>query len=122
MQENAKGTGKLNILLAHFNFEMQHILDDFQKGDLSWHSLKQEYLTNDSEDHDISVYKSLFMHAQANPSRIKLVASIMPRPYAYFIMDKKGVPNALEVAKQRGYVDPSETAEGSKEHYNLFES
>ena len=52
---------------------------------------------------------------------VKLYAGFIPRTYARMIM-REGLEGVLAEAKQKDYIDSSETCMGSEEHYNYFES
>jgi uncharacterized iron-regulated protein len=74
--------GVVHVVLEHFNFEMQYLLDDLQAGKITLKELIRTYIEIGTEWHDLIAYKRLLKHAKANPDKIKLHAGMMPWPVA----------------------------------------
>jgi len=115
------GPRRLNVVLEHFNFEMQPLLDAFSDKKLTLDELNKAYAENGTEGHDIMAYSSLLQHAQTHAEVVKLHAGFIPRTYARMIM-REGVEKGLTEAKAAGFIDAAELCQGSPEHYNFFES
>jgi len=112
----------LNIVMEHFSFEMQHLLEGYQQGDLNMDQLVGEYAQIGTEGHDILAYKDVLEHARDNKGRIKLHAGFIPRTYARQVM-REGEEAALKEAIAKDYIPADVTSlEGTDIHYNLFES
>jgi uncharacterized iron-regulated protein len=54
---------KLHIVLEHFSFEMQYLLDDFQDNKIPFSVLLSTYIENGAEKHDILEYKDMLLLA-----------------------------------------------------------
>ena len=48
--------GTLNVVMEHFSFEMQQLLDDFTSGKISFDELVYGYEAIGTEGHDIKAY------------------------------------------------------------------
>jgi hypothetical protein len=70
----------VHIILEHFNFEMQYLLNDFSSGKITFESLQQTYNSIGTEGHDISSLEPLFASSLEN--NVKLHAGFIPWPYA----------------------------------------
>ena len=112
--------GTLHIVMHRFNFEMQFLLDSFISGKIDFKQLNEAYHQIGTEKSDIIQYKSLLENAQQS-KKVKLHGGFLPHPYSELVTNKC-LHSALEAAKQRDYVDPSETCTGTFAHYNYFES
>jgi arsenite methyltransferase len=114
--------GPVNVVLEHFSFEMQSILDDYQAGKMTFEQVLQAYADIGTEGHDIAKYRSVLEHARENSERVKLHAGFIPRTYARMLM-REGEEQTIEAAKAKGYLPADlESIEGSELHYNMFES
>jgi uncharacterized iron-regulated protein len=82
--------GTLHVVLEHFNFEMQFLLDDFQAGKLSFKQLLSAYMFIGAEGYDADVmqYRSLLEYSRNNHERVKLHAGFLPWPYASIAVKK----------------------------------
>ena len=104
---HCKSTGTVHLVLQHFSFEMQYLLNDFSKGVLSWPDLLANYKHIGTESHDIRLFRSIFGLARANLGRINLHAGVMPWPFAALgvrPIGGMGEELALKLAKSRDYV------------------
>lgn len=112
----------LHIVMEHFSFEMQSLLDDYQNGFLTLEQLNEEYARIGTEGHDIMAYKELLEFSKKYSNIIKLHGGFIPRTYAKMIM-RESEEQALEQAKQLDYIPSGVTSfEGTDLHYNMFES
>lgn len=80
--------GILHVVLEHFSFEMQYLLDDFQNGLITFDQLCQEYANIGSEKHDIDSLEPILKHARKNAAQLKLHAGSMPWPVACVALRK----------------------------------
>lgn len=120
MAENSKS--KLHVVMEHFSFEMQHLLSDFQNGNIDIDQLNASYQEIGTEGHDIKAYSSLLNHAKDNKDSVSLVGGFIPRPFAKTLV-KEGEEAGIKAAVEKDYLDSSVSAlEGSELHYNMFES
>jgi len=117
----AASAGKLHIVMEHFSFEMQHLLDEYTAGQLSFDGLNKGYAEIGTEGHDVYAYEGLLQFACENADRVQLHGGFIPRTFAKIVM-RESLDNALEAAKSKGYLAESEKCEGSDEHYNYFEA
>ena len=116
--EDADTNARLHIVLEHFNFEMQPLLDEFTAGDLSLAGLAEG---SADEGHDPHAYAPLLELCRANAGRIALHAGFIPRHYARLVM-RESLDVALSSAKAHGYLASDETCAATDAHYNFFES
>ena len=116
----SRSEGRVHLVLEHFSFDMQPLLDDFGAGRSSFAQLVTSYEATGTEGHDIPAYKPLLSLAYKEP-RLALHAGFIPRSYARLVM-RESLTVALEAAKTVGYVAPTETCEATEAHYNFFES
>jgi len=114
-------TGRLHIVMEHFSFEMQHLLDEYTAGQLSFNGLNKAYAEIGTEGHDVYAYEDLLQFARDNAERVQLHGGFIPRTFAKIVM-RESLEKALEAAKSKGYLAESEKCEGSNEHYNYFEA
>ena len=116
----------LHIIMEHFSFEMQDILDDYQAKKLTLGELEQKYKDIGTESHDILAYKDLLEHARENNSSVKLHGGFIPRTFARKLFRDKteeGISAIINEVVGLDYV-PKDTKviEGSEWHYSMFES
>jgi len=116
MKRNTQG--RLHIVMEHFSFDMQHLLDQYQKGKLTFEQLEKEYHAIGTEGHKMSPYKSLLEYARDHD--VKLHAGFVSRTHARRLVTKQ-IPSYKYAAKWPVYHKPP-GFEGSSYHYNLFES
>ena len=115
----------LHVVLEHFSFPMQGLLDDFQDGKVSFDELTKAYQQMGNEGHDLEPYRSVLEYARAteehpNKKNIKLHAGFLPREYARMLL-KEGPEVTFE--KARLFLPgPTPSLVGTALHYNLFES
>ena len=76
----------LNVVMEHFSFEMQHLLDGYQDGSLDMDQLELKYNEIGTEGHNIRAYQDLFDHARDNKEQVKLHAGFIPRTFARTLM------------------------------------
>ena len=112
--------GRLHVLLEHFNFEMQPLLDDYAAGRLSLEQLAEG---SGSEGHDILSYAPLleFCSHGEQRERVQLHAGFIPRSFARMVM-RESAEEAVAAAAREGYVSAGETLAGTDAHYSFFES
>ena len=112
---------RLNVVLEHFSFEMQHLLDQYGAGTMSLETMCAEYHKIGTESHDIQRYAALLEFAREHADQIKLHAGFIPRTYARQVM-RGQLDTVLAEAKAKGYIGPEERCVGSEGHYSMFES
>jgi len=121
MSKSADNT-QLHVIMEHFSFEMQDLLEEYQAGTLTIEEMVAKYHEIGTEGHDVMVYRPLLEHAKANKDKIKLHAGFIPRTYAKTLV-KEGEEGAIKATIEKDYIDSSITTfEGSDFHYNMFES
>lgn len=117
-QEMNRSASKLHVIMEHFSFEMQPLLDQYSKGSISFEELNREYHEHGSEGHMLEPYKELLEDARANG--VQLHAGFIPRPFAKKFI-QEGPEKVLEEASQWLKM-PIVGLDGSETHYNVFES
>ena len=68
--------------MDQFSFEMQHLLDDFVAGNLTFDKLVADYEQIGSEQYQIREFRFILDHAKQNRAKIKLHAGVMPWTFA----------------------------------------
>lgn len=122
MQALSSESKQLNVVMEHFSFEMQHLLDGYQSGELNMDQLLTGYAQIGTEGHDLKPYASILEHAKNNKESIKLYAGFIPRPYARTLM-RQGEAECIKESIAKDYIASDVTTfVGSDFHYNLFES
>lgn len=96
MSKSADNT-KLHVIMEHFSFEMQDLLEQYQAGSLTIEEMVAKYHEIGTEGHDVMLYRSLLEHAKANKDKIKLHAGFIPRTYAKTLV-KEGEEGAIKAA------------------------
>mmetsp|Transcript_15697 Transcript_15697/g.23082 ORF Transcript_15697/g.23082 Transcript_15697/m.23082 type:complete len:667 (+) Transcript_15697:90-2090(+) len=125
-KEASSSSSHLHVVLEHFSFEMQTLLEDYQRGHLDFDEMVEEYKRIGTENHNLTPYLPLLEHARENEDVIRLHAGFLPRTYARMLM-KEGDEAALK-AVPPNWLPPDFTAKTLAEeaesdfHYNLFES
>ena len=113
-------SGCLHILLEHFNFEQQPLLDAYAMGRIDMAGLAAAY-EEGGEGHDVAAYEPLLRLAREQPAPIHIHAGFIPRSYARIVM-RESTAAALEAARAHDYVGADERCDASEAHYNFFES
>jgi uncharacterized iron-regulated protein len=113
-----KRNERVDVVLEHFDFEQQALLEWFTNGSITYEECAAAYATGGS--FDLAKLRPLLESARADPDRIKLHAGFLPRSSARALM--RDPVRGLQEAKERGYIPEHETCEGSEAHYNYFES
>ena len=111
----------LHVVMEHFCFDMQDLLDDYCQGKLSFEEFIQHYQQRGEEGHYLEPYKPMLEHIRANEECISLHAGFIPKRFARQVM-KEGTTAAIEAGKAWLPTNLT-TLEGvSPFHYNYFES
>ena len=121
LDQNTDQEAKLNIVMEHFSFEMQDLLDQFSAGTINLETLMSEYKKIGTEGHNIQAYAGVLEHAVQSKGRVRLHGGFIPRTYAKQLV-KEGLEVALDSAKGKDYVSAGEKCEGTSQHYNYFDS
>ena len=79
-------TPMLHVILEHFSFEMQQLLDGYQSGTLTFPDLLAGYAQIGTEGHDLKPYEEILKYAQEHNESVKLHAGFIPRTYARTLM------------------------------------
>lgn len=53
------GENKVNVIMEHFSFEMQDILEEYQEGKIDINQLGAKYKEIGTEGHDVHAYEEL---------------------------------------------------------------
>jgi len=109
------------LVLEHFNFRHQPMLDDFMNGMIDFDALVALYAEDGTESHDLEQYRALLQTAREQTETVQLVAGFLPRPLAQAVLGD-GLTHALETAKREGYLREDETGDATEAHYSFFES
>jgi SAM-dependent methyltransferase/uncharacterized iron-regulated protein len=117
LAEMSERANQLHVVLEHFSFDMQDLLDQYSEGSIDFEELVQKYHEMGEEGHRLEVYRELLEDAKRQG--VRLHAGFLPRKYARMLM-KQGPEETLQAASQ--YLPPVVDLEGSEFHYNVFES
>ena len=93
----------LHVVMEHFSFEMQGILDKYQSNNLSFEELLEEYDKIGTEGHDLKPYFNLLQFAKQNYPKIILHGGFIPRTFGRLVM-KEGEEMAIKIAKDKDYL------------------
>lgn len=121
MADALVGEGRLNIVMEHFSFEMQHLLDDYSSSRIDLQQLEEAYAAIGTEGHKVAKYEPLLELARNSPNKISLHGGFIPRTFAKIVM-RESLDAALAASKEKGYLDEGEDCKGTDAHYNFFES
>ena len=113
-------SSQLHVVLEHFNFEQQVLLDGFADGTFGWPEMIDQYAQG-TEGHGLEPYRPLLQLARDHRDKLKLHAGFIPRSFARIVM-RESAEAALTAAKSAGHVGPHETLRATEEHYGFFES
>lgn len=119
-------TPKLHVIMEHFSFEMQSLLDDYTRDDhvKDFSSFMSKYEEFGTEGHDIEVYRPLLDYSRENKDYIRIHAGFIPRTYARLLM-KEGPTVVIEKVAHWLPCSTDESVsllQGTELHYNIFES
>mmetsp|Transcript_19363 Transcript_19363/g.46788 ORF Transcript_19363/g.46788 Transcript_19363/m.46788 type:complete len:659 (-) Transcript_19363:77-2053(-) len=130
------GNGNLHVIMEHFSFELQHLLDSYLEDEIDFDTLLQKYHQLGSENHDLQPYKDLFEDAKRSNlatttnmdndlgrlrrRKVHLHAGFLPRRFARMLL-RDGQEATFEAASQ-WLPSPFPVVEGTEFHYNIFES
>lgn len=127
----------LHVVMEHFSFEMQDLLDEYQLGHISFDELVERYRAVGTEQHDLEPYRGLLEDAvtgggvgdaeeegrRQGVREIRLHAGFIPRTYARRYM-KEDEPEAALAGAARWLppgADVSRLLEGgTQDHYGIF--
>jgi uncharacterized iron-regulated protein len=112
--------GTIHVIMEHFSFDMQHLLDDFQSKMLTFDELYERYRDIGTEGHNLQPYRELLEEATKEERNVKLHAGFLSRSYARQLM-KEGEVVTLEAAAPWLKENTTKLV-GSDFHYNIFES
>jgi arsenite methyltransferase len=108
---------QLHVILEHFSFDLQEVLDQYLDGTIDFQGLVDMYHDLGDEGHELEPYRELLEDAKR--LGIRLHAGFLPRKYAKMLL-KDGEEATLAAASR--WLPPNVNLEGSKFHYNVFES
>jgi len=116
----------VHVVLEHFNFRHQPMLDEYMQGVLPLSALLERYAADGTESHELVRYTPLLELARSHAGRARLVAGFLPRPLAQaFIAEGEGAAEALAHAKSEGYLGEdlhNWGMDATEAHYAFFES
>jgi len=113
---------KLHVILEHFSFDLQHLLDRYMDGEINFEQLVDKYHITGEEGHNLEPYRELFQDAKNQQGGIHLHAGFLPRKYARMLM-REGEKSALDAAKERKWIPDNTNLDSASDfHYNVFES
>lgn len=116
---NADDDAQVHVVMEHFSFELQELLDDYCDGKLTFEELMSKYLETGEEGHNLEPYKDLLEDARLHRGRVRLHAGFLPRKYARMLM-KEGPEPTLKAAGS--WLPSLGNFTGTSFHYNVFES
>jgi hypothetical protein len=111
LQNLVDSDNTVHVVLEHFSFEMQYLLNDYCLANIEWEDLLIGYKAIGTEQHDIRHFRPVFALARASAGRVNLHAGVMPWPFAAISLRPIGGMShelALKMAKARGYIDQDE--------------
>lgn len=130
-QKSPSPPGVLHVVMEHFSFDMQPLLDAYQEGKISFDELKQKYNDIGTENHDLEPYRKLLEDAKrlhnhndgddTSHRKTYLHAGFLSRNFARMLM-KEGEEETLKQAGPWLPWNASKLLEGTDTHYNIFES
>jgi len=115
--EMSKQADKLHVILEHFSFDLQELLDRYMDDEIDFEQLVDKYHLIGEEGHHLEPYRDLLEDAKRQG--VHLHAGFLPRKYARMLM-KDGEEPALEAASE--WLPEDVNLHGSDFHYNVFES
>ena len=110
-------SNQLHVVLEHFSFDLQDLLDKFSRDELDFDQLVEKYHDIGEEGHKLEPYRDLLEDAKTQG--VRLHAGFIPRSYARMLM-KEGKEVTLKAASQ--WLPSDIDLEGTDFHYNVFES
>lgn len=116
-KEMNEQSDQLHVILEHFSFDLQEILDQYLDDKLDFQGLLEQYHAMGEEGHDLEPYRGLLEDAKHHG--IRLHAGFLPRKYARMLM-KEGEEATIQAAAQ--WLPEQVDLNGSDFHYNVFES
>mmetsp|Transcript_55002 Transcript_55002/g.61442 ORF Transcript_55002/g.61442 Transcript_55002/m.61442 type:complete len:638 (-) Transcript_55002:89-2002(-) len=119
LAEMDKQSDKLHVILEHFSFDLQKLLDRYMDGEIDFEQLVDKYHETGEEGHHLEPYRELLEDAKSQG--IHLHAGFLPRKYARMLM-QDGEKSALEAAKKKKWLPDDVNLDSSDFHYNVFES
>jgi arsenite methyltransferase len=108
---------QLHVILEHFSFDLQEILDQYLDDVIDFEGLQQMYHSMGEEGHDLEPYRGLLEDAKHHG--IRLHAGFLPRKFARMLM-KEGEERTVQAASK--WLPENVDLKGSDFHYNVFES
>jgi len=115
--EMSKQADKLHVILEHFSFDLQELLDRYMDDEIDFEQLVDKYHLTGEEGHHLEPYRDLLEDAKRQG--VHLHAGFLPRKYARMLM-RDGEEPALEAASE--WLPEDVNLDGSDFHYNVFES
>ena len=115
--EMSKQSDKLHVILEHFSFDLQELLDRYMDDEIDFEQLVDKYHSVGEEGHHLEPYRDLLEDAKSQG--VHLHAGFLPRKYARMLM-KDGEKTALKAASK--WLPEDVNLDGSDFHYNVFES
>jgi len=58
------GENRLNVIMEHFSFEMQDLLEEYQEGKIDINELGAKYKEIGTEGHDVHAYEEVLEFAK----------------------------------------------------------
>ncbi len=107
----------VHVVMEHFSFELQDLLDDYCDGKLTFEELVKGYHERGEEGHKLEPYKELLEDARTQG--VRLHAGFLPRKYARMLL-KEGPEATLQAASS--WLPSLGDFQGTSFHYNVFES
>jgi len=119
LQEQPQQTkdAKVHVIMEHFSFELQDLLDEYCNGKWTFEELVQKYHELGEEGHDLYPYEGLLEDAKEHG--VRLHAGFLPRKYARMLL-KEGPDRTIQAAS--AWLPVFGNLRGTSFHYNVFES
>ena len=119
-QRLSQNAPKVHVVMEHFNFEQQQLLDDYMLDRYDFEGLVMKYQESGQEGHDLIPYQGLLEDAKEAGGLVQLHAGFLPRKYARLWM-KEGADAVYKAASQ-WLPSREDWKEGTDFHYNVFET
>jgi uncharacterized iron-regulated protein len=108
---------QVHVILEHFSFDLQGLLDEYCSGKWTFEELVQKYHELGEEGHDLLPYQELLQDAKT--MRVRLHAGFLPRRFAKMLLQQGPEPT---VQAASAWLPALGDLHGTLFHYNVFES
>ena len=116
-KNNQNNDAQVHVILEHFSFDLQELLDEYCSGKWTFEELVERYHELGEEGHDLYPYQELLEDAKAYG--VRLHAGFLPRRFAKMLLQQG--PDAT-VHAASAWLPALGDLQGTLFHYNVFES